>query len=1792
MYKQLYRKAVCFSLRRGIAVFLAIAIVFCLLPYSKSVNAADGDDENTITISSYSELKAQAMYTSKDGGNKNFEGKTLKLTDNIVVPEINENSTKDEIAYATCIFGSEENPFKGTFDGNGYSISGLYYHVTDTDLPEADTGLFAATDGAVIKNLTIVSADIESDTRGGIVVGYANNTLFDNVTVKNSSLSVEAADNVLLIGTDLGIQGGGIAGQINESVMYNCEVNNCWIRTNNTAAVAALAGKPLTLGGLVGCAEGSTIEYCRVIGTTPYNEDAPSGVSAAGSDTGKTRISIHYDVAVGAIGGNTLYVGGIAGRIWSNDNGDGDIGTKIIDCFSTAEMYYYCATYVSVLGVNVGHIGGITAEVWDKNCTITRCHYAGRATSYQYNPIAVIPIIQHDVNVSGVADIWRGGKDAAWTNIYGSFFKVSLNESNKNEMTTLGDKYTGEIDSNGNFGPWSDNLYELRSAWEDFGFDFAGTVERTSAYDTMSGSTSGYHVNRWTMDYNLGCPVHGYSVAATFDFPNSGEVTIEGTNLVGKAVSTKNPYSFAVQGVFANEDEIALKYEPEKGKENEYRLYGWYRIPNVTDDTAPNKQSYFENLYEAYDLIEHVPVYGADGVKIKEETVQNPVSYYTEYTAKNVVNSAINWQDNDLFVARIQTLVKFYDYNNNLINTESGSSKQDTDDSDWYFYEAELPNVTPADAPTEEGTILVGWTTEVPTGFGENYTHDVDIYELQDLKQNGTFYEAGDIITEPLVLYPVYMGLASNAITQFEGYMYDTSGNKIAEENQKASIRPGVGATSVEVDLSEGGENASVTLKVTGAGTEGAFPTGYRFLGWYEDEHCVGRDETCTLTGVNLFEVHTYVARFEYEVTYNVKSGNYGIEVESEYKDGKAYTTIWHTFEEPIQQISGPNFTNEKFDHWCTDKYQGDVRLTESDIVRIPKEVFSNNTRLENPTQKDVTVVIDFPVAGNAQLSYEDSDKRKITIRAAKNEGYNFVGWSLEEYNKSIQQSGTTIEMKYQNDLIYWETLVYMGHFTANIYFYDISGDLKNTVTRRYEQTVLDTAGTYTYPYYVDIDANTDVTHDYEASPTDIEMAEDGYVFIGWVNGDGLVNADNTLTNEGKYIWDKYDEDAEYKFVTSNPKAAVPYLLNDNSSVYSTMKVYPVYTKCDVEYTTNFELAGITETGIYNVPNMPEEVSRAYDTESYICKVTFNVSNNETTVLANGDESGGYYEVSSVELIDNNTEDVRVLTAGDDGSYSVDLNMGGSYTVVANYKPMIVVYHKGGETSGDETEYLKCEQNSLLGKSPMPLNTAQRVGNGYVFLGWTTENPKSPEPFNLVNGADELPLVDEVTMVTEPMELWPVYIKTVNVQSNIDSQLSDQSSVRGITINNINIATGSLTAQKNVTVGTDTHYVFTGWYKDYVSDGNPGTLVTTNTGFTISGSDIYASGVTYTAVYETAYRVTYHGDDTDEEVYTVMVPKSQPRSFVTTASIPDETGASTGITVPIDSDAFTGVSDYLDDNQVFKEWQYVDSDGTAKRWNDFCNDTISSNMDLYPVAYEVTVEAEDTSSLSTLYRDLNSTEAINQNKLEVKVGLSTISEGTGSSIGSVSLLVMSEYKQGKINVSIQENAYSGTGAFKPTPVEGIPVTLNLRKNGDLNVSDSEASREYSKVSTDNKGKAVFVLTGDIVIGKTVTNSESTNDEVFIIKVNVGGDEQLLPIKADKEIKIADIPYGDNWSVEEDMKWAWRYKNESKVSSGQITSYNNTAAVSFSNEKLVTSWLEGTDYVNNVFNSGASGDGSD
>ena len=183
---------------------------------------------------------------------------------------------------------------------------------------------------------------------------------------------------------------------------------------------------------------------------------------------------------------------------------------------------------------------------------------------------------------------------------------------------------------------------------------------------------------------------------------------------------------------------------------------------------------------------------------------------------------------------------------------------------------------------------------------------------------------------------------------------------------------------------------------------------------------------------------------------------------------------------------------------------------------------------------------------------------------------------------------------------------------------------------------------------------------------------------------------------------------------------------------------------------------------------------------------------------------------------------------------------------------------------------------------------------------------------------------------------------------------------------------------------------------------------------------------------------------------------------------------------------------------------------------------------------------------------------------------------------------MSEYKQDTLTVTVQENAYTPSGATS-APEPGIPVNLNLRRNADLSQSDSEASRLYGSRSTDSNGSAVFSLTGSFTITKITEDSGNPdNSDTFLLRVTTGGSTQLLPIRSGGTVKISQIPYGRDWSVAEDEDWAWKYSGTVSLPQGQITSYNDLFSVTVTNIGTGAHWFNGAAYAHNIFGKGASG----
>ncbi len=99
--------------------------------------------------------------------------------------------------YAT---GNNRYTFKGTFNGNGYTITGFAPNDNgDYNGEGYGYGLFRSTDGATIENLVVESVTVQVNTtnqtqntdtsaHAGIIVGQAKDTTFKNITVRNSKV--------------------------------------------------------------------------------------------------------------------------------------------------------------------------------------------------------------------------------------------------------------------------------------------------------------------------------------------------------------------------------------------------------------------------------------------------------------------------------------------------------------------------------------------------------------------------------------------------------------------------------------------------------------------------------------------------------------------------------------------------------------------------------------------------------------------------------------------------------------------------------------------------------------------------------------------------------------------------------------------------------------------------------------------------------------------------------------------------------------------------------------------------------------------------------------------------------------------------------------------------------------------------------------------------------------------------------------------------------------------------------------------------------------------------------------------------------------------------------------------------------------------------------------------------------------------------------------------------------------------------------------------------------------------
>lgn len=1810
-------------LSRLIAVATIVLCCVMVLPaVAHAEDAPEGQTEYYDIENAADFLSCVALSRERDTSNWH-----VRLKNDI---DLKDNDMKDIVSSTVkhLSFGNKEHPFKGVFDGQNHTVTGLNYANNMLD-PERDTGFFAETDGATIKNFLVKDANIWADFRGGIIVGKAVSTHFENVMVMESTLHVTCANNMLNVITNAGFEGGLIAGELDGCTLYNCEVRGGRAVNNTTSGVQAIGGEGLYMAAFAGYVNNSTIEYCRV---TPTRKD--DGSIAA---NGMTDVTNKYDVAIGALGGNNVYASGFVGCMAE--------GAKVIDCFSTAKCYSYAASYVGVVSVTRAWTGGLAGRVLSKSGNeITRSHFAGDLSSRQYNPIAVIPIIQNDVNLGGIAARANVG-DATITDCY---FKPSVSLSGFSQGTAAKKKIyalagDGTVSGAG-FGPWDNERYVTRELWEQHDYDFcAGTMRSTANGDE--------HTNEWAMDYKLNIPVHGQSVKATIDFPGAGTATIEATKL-GIDQATTDPYTFAVSAVLAGtaqglaQGDTSVRFRQDATKKPDdlsekndgYRFMGWFREPDVRVNRIGQDNSWFDGKTDA------------DAVAAGKQVQKNETHEKTStYTADNA-NGADGFKGNDLFIASYEAQVLFYNVKGKTLDWQSGAAHDRS--ADWYRYGVSLTPAAPADrGALSPSATFIGWTTQPSGEAGMNGGYAaITSTQLAELKNANAFYPADAAITVvgPTDFYPVYSDYVSNIMTVFEGNEQDGL--------EDATQRVDVGNTHVDVQTAEDG--ASVyTVQVRGVDNKplsegGSLPDGYRFLGWYENkgtedaplEVRVSRNPSYTLPeDVDLTVPHTYIARFEYRVDYYVRAfTNSGL------TDSKKLCSIWNKYKSSFEENVGATYVRENIIHWGAgaddsahvlhdDKNPADrctTALSDATQIVTPINAYSHNVRNDTGanTLKDMIADTDFPGAGKLSDEWKASSI-KVQFTPA-HDRYHFSFWTLERPDDG---SWTYIKNPFSSFVETTEQYYVRAMVTTDVNFYDKSGNVKQAATRRYKSNLLqqktaegDPTFLYCYPHlYKDRTVNTkpydgkdgDVNPNLtlEASPTDTEMEVPGHKFLGWIST-AEVRKDSAVWN---YIYDVNGD----SFTTSDPDKAEPYLVKPDFKVTQYQDAYPVYAKYDVRYTTNLYRAGFKGTDKVNVPSYNIAPVINADTDPATATVTPDVA---TSVYKAGDE---LYKLQKVEIELPNGEIKTLPVDVEHGTCSYPVEPGGAYTFVAYYSPLAVVYHLNAKDVNGKV----AQQNDMLGNLdggiPKPTYDVSTIdadtGKFNVFVGWTEARPAPDKGY--VAWSDGLPMVNKNTVVKAPMELYPVYRPSlVTVRSNIDSNLANPNLVRslGRTGSGDQISLEAKAAEE--VVGIDgTKYDFVGWSSDYEEGKDSYTLMTGDKTYFLDGNEPFRD-VKYTAIYKlTPLKVRYHDID-GKVIYTATVDPNDTgdlrgqdgnAGFVQTVKVPkmDENGnpvyddkgepVMEPKEVAYDPEAYSAIVAFLGERadsslkELFLEWQWVNGD-KAVAWSDFKGKPVTANMDLHPVTYKVV--ANDTSD------DASPKNVTGQLKwLLDPNAANTIDDKSDKA--PFKACFAKPFMGTQLTVHVDRVGY-GLPGQTPAPVNGKYVSLYSSGSGEGSFElTNRLDYKLTGDGTQSDGNAVF----DFAATHTLKIVKQTQDswakgKTFRFKVSRAGmdgnalGERTVEVTVSSDEQLKDgstwysgaielaVPAGI-YTVEEDSAWAWRYSSQIGVPGKQpgdkaqttisAASSANDATFTCTNTRVNDKWIDGSDRAHNVWSNG-------
>ncbi len=287
------------------------------------------------------------------------------------------NTAEAENFISWTPIGTATKPYTGTFDGEGHTISGLYYDIF------ASGGLFGYVgEGGSVSNVGVVDSYFCGNNKVGGVCGYSEGAI-ENCYNKKST--VAGAESV-----------GGVCGEL----AYIGSVSGCY----NTGSVTGTDD----VGGIFGYSDATSISEC-------YNTGAISGADEVGGICGDSEgidASVSEVYNTGSVKG-TSSVGGIFGYSFTADISESYNTGKIEGIYDSAEEDKgYC-------------VGGLTGNV--ETGSIADCYNSGEVSG-NYN-VGGIWGYSESANVSKVHNTGKISGDAAIGGICGDAEYVNVSQA-------------------------------------------------------------------------------------------------------------------------------------------------------------------------------------------------------------------------------------------------------------------------------------------------------------------------------------------------------------------------------------------------------------------------------------------------------------------------------------------------------------------------------------------------------------------------------------------------------------------------------------------------------------------------------------------------------------------------------------------------------------------------------------------------------------------------------------------------------------------------------------------------------------------------------------------------------------------------------------------------------------------------------------------------------------------------------------------------------------------------------------------------------------------------------------------------------------------------------------------------------------------------------------------------------------------------------------------------------------------------------------------------------------------